>query len=223
MGVFSGGPECQAGEYFIGIFLGNFRAQPSRVPLSWEVLNGVGVDGLQCISLFCVSPFFSSSFLLLLFNYLFCFSACLPVCLSSVSSSFFYRIFFVFRRLRRIYLFLHISRQLLSIVPQSSATGKTAKNCKKRNFAPTPSTPTPSETCRPSRPEHSYGHPCPLCVFPSCRGCGGAAEIKNLPFKGFPVLWPQKQKTERKDKFGAPRRKTIFGNKCLQELVESVH
>ena len=40
--------------------------------------------------------------------------------------------------------------QLLSMVPQFSATGKTAKNCKKGNFAPTPSTPTPSETIRNS-------------------------------------------------------------------------
>ena len=71
-------------------------------------------------------------------------------------SSFFFPVFrcfslffassFLFIRFKRFECFLHISRQLLSIVPQSSATGKLQKPEKKRNFAPTPSTRTLSET-----------------------------------------------------------------------------
>ena len=80
---------------------------------------------------------------------------CLPFFLSSACLRFFpvFRCFFLFFassflfiRFKRFECFLHISRQLLSIVPQSSATGKLQKNPKKRNFAPTPSTRTLSET-----------------------------------------------------------------------------
>ena len=53
---------------------------------------------------------------------------------------------FLFIRFKRFECFVHISRQLLSIVPQSSATGKLQKHKKKGYFAPTLSTPTLSET-----------------------------------------------------------------------------
>ena len=53
---------------------------------------------------------------------------------------------FLFIHFKRFECFLHISRQKLSIVPQSSATGKLPKPEKKRNFAPTPSIRTLSET-----------------------------------------------------------------------------
>ena len=159
--------------------------------LGWEVLNGVGVDGVGVNFLFfvffvffrvCILPvsfpffFFLSLFcdfllfflffsfflcyflFLLFFSFLFfCFfRLCLSPCLFFFFSSFlfffrfflvfpfflliffvllrfslFFAFFFVFLRLRRIKCFLHICRQLLSMVPQFSATGKTAKNCKK--------------------------------------------------------------------------------------------
>ena len=64
-------------------------------------------------------------------------SACLPVRFFSffLVSLFFSSSFFVLFFLR---LILHICRQLLSMVPQLSATGKTAKNCKKGEFRSDP-------------------------------------------------------------------------------------
>ena len=60
--------------------------------------------------------------------------------------SLFFASSFLFIRFKRFECFLHISRQLLSIVPQSSATGKLQKHEKRGYFAPTSSTPTLSET-----------------------------------------------------------------------------
>ena len=138
----------------------------------WEVFNGIGVDRVGvnllfcCVSLSCLHSacvfalsrffcvvsvlffaFFPFSFVFLCFSLFFfvflCFSLFFFVFLCF--SLFFFASSFLFIRFKRFECFLHICRQLLSIVPQSSATGKLQKP-EKGNFAPAPSIPTLSET-----------------------------------------------------------------------------
>ena len=92
----------------------------------------------------CFSLFFFVFLCFSLFFFVFlCFSLFFFVFLCF--SLFFFASSFLFIRFKRFECFLHICRQLLSIVPQSSATGKLQKP-EKGNFAPAPSIPTLSET-----------------------------------------------------------------------------
>ena len=98
---------------------------------------------------FCVLAFLCRVCILLVFFFrYFSFfwgwgSACLLVsfCIFSLfflCFSFVFLFFFVFLCFRRMSCVLHISRQLLSIVPQSSATRKAAKNLQKGEFRSKP-------------------------------------------------------------------------------------
>ena len=93
-----------------------------------------------CCLCFCVLSFFCFGFVSCLFPFF-------PLIFVFFSLfSLFFASSFLFIRFKRFECFLHISRQLLSIVPQSSATGKLQKHEKRGYFAPTSSTPTLSET-----------------------------------------------------------------------------
>ena len=80
-----------------------------------------------CFVFFCLFSFFSTC----LCSFLFAFSSFLCFSLFFASS-------FLLVRFKKFECFLHISRQLLSIVPQSSATGKLQKHEKKREFRSDP-------------------------------------------------------------------------------------
>ena len=159
---------------------------PPVSPSSWEVLNGVGVDGVEVnfpFSLFFVflrfpvvfafCLFFSLSFDFLVFyrfffgggGLFFMFFVFFRFFGALLVSLFFLVLFFFLFCLLFCFLFFHrfSSSQenlVLSAHLQADAVdgpclrprGKLQKTVKKGNFAPTPSTPTPLETFRPSDP-----------------------------------------------------------------------
>ena len=116
--------------------------------------NGIGVDGVGVIFLFffrfSVVFAFCLCFCALSFSFVFYFSAFFvsPLFFVFLCFSLFFFVFLCFYSSQKILVFSARFQAVAVDCPSVFGYGETAKTRRKGHFAPTPSTPTPSETFR---------------------------------------------------------------------------